>query len=482
MNVRARIEEHILQGVGAALFTPESEEAVLAAILRSPADCEDALQGLSAEHFADGVVASLFDAATKLMRAGSVPSAAMLRDAMGASEPFAEWGGIERLNSLTDLGSVVGLGDHVAAVVDRARRRALSRVLDDARTRLLNTASGPADSLLSALIADAGQLIEASGSEELVSAEDASNEMFAQLDDQSTDVGVKTGIEALDERMGPMQPGELILLAGRSGMMKSGVNSRIALNVARSGVGFIAINMEMSVAQMTRRYYSDWAHERWADRGPEYGAIKRKTLDRDQRAMLDVLRSEFKALPLKQRYVAGLTLEKLRTLVKRQAARWRREGIRLGAVSVDHVGLMRFDKAKSRYEAQTELAIGLKTLAGELGCPIIALVQINREVEKRENRRPQLHDLRDSGAWEENADVAIGLYREAYYALKEPEPQDNGGPGAMLKWSDWDRRRKSKALEAILMKIREGEEGPVNLWADPARNAVRSHAPGFWEG
>lgn len=462
-----------------AFFAFESEAALIGAAMYAPADCEAALDGLRPEHFGDGVNARIWRAIRDVVRRGGTPDPAVIRNELAADQEFQQWGGHQQLWELWDSASTAAVADHAKAVGDASMRRRLEASLRGALERV----GGTGDPLVqvSEIERELTGLLDDGGPADLVSARDASDEMFHDLDNGAV-TGTRTGIDTLDERMGPMTPGELILLAGRSGMMKSAVCSRIALGVARSGLGFITINLEMSVAQMTRRHYADLAHERWGERGPEYKDIKRRKISSDQRAMLASVRAEFDRLPLKQKRGSALTVDKVRAMVRKQAAVWRKEGIKLGGVSIDHVGLMTVERPKSRYEDQTAIAIGLKGLAGDLECPILALVQINREVEKRENRRPQLHDLRDSGAWEENADTAIGIYREAYYALKEPEPQDNGGPGAMLKWAEWDRRRKSRDLEAIFIKVREGEEGPVMLWADPGRNAVRATAPGFWEG
>jgi replicative DNA helicase len=135
---------------------------------------------------------------------------------------------------------------------------------------------------------------------------------------------------------------------------------------------------------------------------------------------------------------------------------------------------MRADgRVSGRYEAQTEIAIGLKELADELQVPILALVQLSREIERRDDKRPQLSDLRDSGAWEENADAVLFVYRDAYYAAREAEPDDNG-----LGWNEWDKRRKSKEIELILGKLREGDAGKsAKVWGDLPHNAIRGTDP-----
>ncbi len=170
-----------------------------------------------------------------------------------------------------------------------------------------------------------------------------------------------------------------------------------------------------------------------------------------------------------------LKMSELRSLARRQASEWHRKGVSLSALIIDHVGLVKPDGGRmDRYEAQTEISNGLKELAEELQCVVIGLNQMNRENEKREDKRPQLSDLRDSGSWEQDADFVIGFYREAYYAQRQPEPKKD------LEWDAWDRARKSRTIEAIVLKAREGECGTAMLWGDVARNAIRGAEPKGW--
>ena len=98
---------------------------------------------------------------------------------------------------------------------------------------------------------------------------------------------------------------------------------------------------------------------------------------------------------------------------------------------------------------------------------------MNRQNENREDKRPQLSDLRDSGSWEQDADFVIGWYREAYYAQRQTEPKKD------LEWAEWDRARKSRTIEAIILKARAGACSTVNLWGDVARNAIRGEVPDY---
>jgi replicative DNA helicase len=275
-----------------------------------------------------------------------------------------------------------------------------------------------------------------------------------------------------------MQATDLIVLGGRTSMGKSAMASDIALNVATQGRGVIEINGEMSVQQMTRRHLTSLAFTKHGKGAPSYSAIRKRMVSREQRQMLGQAKAEFDQLPISLLQRPGLGFGALRSLVRRERAKMAREGVKLGLLIVDHAGLIKADGGgRSRYEDQTAVSNGMKELAHELGIPVMALAQLSRETEKRDNKRPALSDLRDSGAWEQDADVVIGVYRDAYYAAREPEPKDDGKPNSSSTWAEWDRRRRSKTIEAIILKAREGECTTVELWGDMATNAIRAREP-----
>ena len=170
----------------------------------------------------------------------------------------------------------------------------------------------------------------------------------------------------------------------------------------------------------------------------------------------------------------GLTLGRIRAMLNRQKMLWEAMGIPLRLVIIDHVGLVSPDQGgRSRNEDQTVVSGRLKELADELGVVMMALAQLNRQVERREDKRPMLADLRDSGSWEQDADVVIGTYRDAYYARREKEPKSD------MKLAEHLARASSPIIEAIGLKVREGEPGTAKLWASIGHNAIRDEPPAF---
>lgn len=407
---------------------------------------------------------------------------------------FQELGGIRYLADLVDRAPPASEAPHYAGLVHAmATRRELIRIGDEiGRRARLDYGSDAAAMLEEAESALLG-IHRDGGRHRLTTAAEAASGVLSWLDTPTADAGgVLTGLGPLDEHLGPLLAGDLVVLAGRPAMGKSAMGGVIAANVACPDLdafcagerqdfrvaGVIEINGEMSVGQMARRHLTDIAQRLYQSGAPSYSDIRRRRIGDIARSRLGRAAEVFGALPVMSLKRTGMTLSALRMVIRRQMSTWERAGIPTGLVVIDHVGLLKADDPRmSRYEAQTAISNGLKELADELAIPILALAQLNRETEKRDSKRPTLADLRDSGAWEQDADVVIGVYRDAYYAQKEPEPKDTGKPDSRLEWGEWDRRRKSKTIEAVLLKVREGDTGTVELWGDMRTNAIRAAAP-----
>lgn len=454
----------------------DAEQGVLGAALYDNSLLAE-LDELDATHFSEGVHARIWlEIVEACAQPGGLADPTLLQQRMKDDPDLKELGGARFLADLVDKAPGARVAEQYARLIrDLSGARGLIRVIDEAAAAVRRgEPSAPTiANLEGALLA----LRVGVRSAELVSAAQGAADVLADLDaPEHADGGVSTGLEPLDEHLGQLLPDDLILMAARPGAGKSALAASVALNVSAGGIGVVEINSEMTVRQMMRRHLTDLCFTRWGWKAPTYKDIRRRRISGEQRKMLEWAAEEIGALPLAMVKRTGLTLASLRSLVRRQAAQWEARGVRLGLVTVDHVGLLKSPGARDRYTEQTELAIGMKALADELHVPVIALVQLNRKVEDRDSRKPQLSDLRDTGAWEENADTVIGLYRDAYYALKETEPKLDTVQG-QVRWAEWDRRRRCKTIEAILLKVREGEEGVVNLWASIGHNAIRGAEP-----
>jgi len=454
------------------LINLEVEQALLGIVLYQNSAYE-ALDGLSAEHFAEPFHGRLWAAIADAISQGRLAEPITIGGKLQSDPAFAELGGLTFLADLVDQAPPRANAPHYAKVLkDLAHRRDLISLSEEV-IRAAKAGEGSTEDLIG--IAEAGLLAMQVSSRpiELISVAESAAAVLDELDaPEEQAVGIKTGLEPLDEALGPLLPGNLILLMGRTSMGKSAAAECIAYNIACQGQGVIQVNCEMTPNEMTQRHLTDICQARWGNLGPQYRDIRRRRITRDQREMLEWARARLHGAPLMLAKRPGIKLSQIRSLARRQAAAWAKQGVKTGALIVDHVGLVNPDfPTRDRYADQTIVSNAMKELADELGCVVFGLNQMNRQNESREDKRPQLSDLRDSGAWEQDADAVIGFYREAYYAERRPEPKKD------VEIAEWLRAKASRTVEAIILKARFGECTTISLWGDLGRNAIRGAAP-----
>ena len=219
--------------------------------------------------------------------------------------------------------------------------------------------------------------------------------------------GISTGFKNLDERFNGLQKTDMIVLAGRPGSGKTQLGINILVKAAQQKPS-IFFSMEMGAEQIAERM--------WSMGGYELNNIRRGIIDQMNMENLNAQVGKIKDLPIIIDDRPALTPQQVRAkcLIEKK-----RHGD-LGLVVVDYIGLMKVnDKRASITEQVTQISKSMKALAKELECPVIALSQLNRECEKRPDKRPKLSDLRDSGAIEQDADIIWFMYRDDYYAEME---------------------------------------------------------------
>lgn len=459
----------------------EAEQALLGILLFDNGAYERVGDQLRAEAMFEPFHQRLYARIEADIRKGHLAEPILLAKAFEGDEAFGDLGGLRYLADLVDRAPPsLNAVDYAASIMEQAAYREMMRV--GAELMAAARRPGPIEAKLEEAERAIHRLaVTDSRAPAFTTAQDASQAVLDYLDNEEDVDGVNWGLEPLDRALGPMQAADLVVLGGRTSMGKSALASDLCLNVAMQGRGVIEINGEMTVQQMTRRHLTSLAFTKYGKAAPSYTAIRKRMVTREQRAMLVEAKAEFDRLPISLLQRPGLGFGALRSLVRKERAKMARDGVKLGLLIVDHAGLIKADGGgRSRYEDQTAVSNGMKELAHELGIPVMALAQLSRETEKRDNKRPSLSDLRDSGAWEQDADVVIGVYRDAYYAKREPEPKDDGVTGSPKSnaWAEWDRRCRSKTIEAIILKAREGDCTTVELWGDMATNAIRAREPG----
>lgn len=291
--------------------------------------------------------------------------------------------------------------------------------------------------------------------------------------------GLRTGLRALDRLIGGLFDPDLIVLAGRPAMGKTAIATNLAVNVAQSQkvdehgvvlrnrvVGFFSLEMgkdQLAMRALSRRSgedgfaYSDFRSERFRPNADRVHAIANTlppSLRIDDRGTHSVASIQSAARDIRSRYKA------------------------LDLIVVDYLQLMEDARGAKDGRVQEVSAItkGLKALAKELRCPVVALSQLSRNVENRQDKRPQLSDLRESGSIEQDADSVLFAFREHYYLTNaEPKPrEDEDETGFGIRRTSWERRcaETRNRMEIIAGKNRHGPTGACELWCDLSHDAI----------
>ena len=267
-------------------------------------------------------------------------------------------------------------------------------------------------------------------------------------------VGVPTGLKDLDDRLGGLHKSDLIIIAGRPSMGKTALATNIAFNAAKkiqengekSSIAFFSL--EMSSEQLSTRILAEQSRIKSND-------IRRGKISEEQFDKFIETSKDISELPLYIDETPAITIAALSNRARRIKRLYG-----LDMVVIDYIQLMRASNANNgRVQEISEITQGLKALAKELAVPVLALSQLSRAVEQRDDKKPQLSDLRESGSIEQDADVVMFVYREAYYLQgKEPRP-------ATVEHAEWQAKMNevSHLAELIIQKQRHGPTGNVML-------------------
>lgn len=282
--------------------------------------------------------------------------------------------------------------------------------------------------------------------------------------------GLTYGLPSLDRLTFGMQPGQLVILAARPAMGKSTVALHTSLQAAKTGAGVAFFSLEMGARQLAQRALSAVSYA-IGKPIPYQAIIEAKSLTvADMETLVDCQRRLDK-VPFHIEPQPGVTLSQIASRARQLKAYMATKGQELRLVIIDHLGLI---EASSRYRGNktnevAETTGALKRLARELDLTILCLSQLNRGIESRpiEDRRPVLHDLRDSGSIEQDADVVLALFREEYYLAREPEKTDD----EIIRLEEVRNR-----LEIEILKQRDGATARVTCFCDISCNYLSEMA------
>ena len=449
----------------------EAEQALLGSLLYDNAAFERIGDYLQARHFFEPFHQRLFAAIESHIRKGQLAEPILLAEQFSRDPAFDELGGVRYLADLVDRAPpAANASDYARAIYDLALRRDLIRIGGD-----IAAAAAQTDAEVSARdqIEQAEQLLftlaETGGtSQGFVSFSDALHgavTMAAEAHSRDGGLaGLSTGLIDLDQKIGGMHPSDLVILAARPSMGKTALACNIAFDVARHYAwepqpdgskktvrgGVVAFfSVEMSAEQLAMRLLAEVS-------GVSGDRLRKGEIDASEFGRVRDAALEIQDSPLYIDATGGITIAKL-------AARARRlkRMVGLDLIIVDYLQLVTGGDGKSdnRVQEVSMITQGLKSLAKELSVPVMALSQLSRQVENREDKKPQLSDLRESGSIEQDADMVMFVYRESYY-LSRMEPRE--GTAEHLTWQD-DMDKVKGLAEIIIGKQRHGPIGNVKL-------------------
>jgi replicative DNA helicase len=471
----------------------EAEQALLGAILVNNEAFYRVSDFLEPKHFLETIHQRIFELAGGLIRAGKLATPVTLKTFLPTELDIAGLTVNQYLARLAaEATTIINAEDYGRTVYDLSIRRDLITIGEE----MVNLAfDAPVDATPQSHIEDAErklfELAETgryeSGFQRFAQALTTAVDMAAHAYQRDGGLsGMATGLTDLDFKMGGLQKSDLVILAGRPGMGKTALATNIAYNVAKAFaqgdvrpdgsretvnggvVGFFSL--EMSAEQLATRIISEQT-------GIPSNKIRRGAIGETDFERIKDVSIELQSLPFYVDETGGLSIGQLAARARRLK---RQRGLDL--LVIDYVQLLQGSTRRSsenRVQEITEITTRLKALAKELNVPVVALSQLSRQVESREDKHPQLSDLRESGSIEQDADVVLFVYREEYYLTnKEPRP----GTADHDKWLTEMDAVHGKA-EVIIGKQRHGPTGTVSLQFDAEvtrfANLDAAHRPSF---
>ena len=460
----------------------EAEAALLGALMIDNRLVEDVQLKLRADHFYEPVHGRIYDAILKMTDRNMLANPVTLRPLFEGDAELKELGGPAYLAQLTGSGAaLIGARDFATQVYDLALLRALIGVGRDMVEKAVDTSDavdpkGQIEQAEVALYRVAEEGGEQGGVKTFAQATKLAVEMAERALNSGGHVsGITTGLESINARLGGLHPSDLVILAGRPGMGKSSLATNIAFNAASRyvrdmedgidpaksvGAPVVIFNLEMSADQLATRILAEQS-------GISSQDLRMGKISQQEFRNLARASAELQTLPLYIDDTPALTIAALRTRARRLK---RQRGI--GMIIVDYLQLLSGGGKggggeQNRVQEISEISRGLKQLAKELNLPVIALSQLSRAVEQREDKRPQLSDLRESGSIEQDADMVLFIYRDEYYvASREPKrPVEGDDPKIFEAHDEWMREmdRAYGISELIIAKQRHGATGKVKL-------------------
>ncbi|MGE4313250.1 MAG: replicative DNA helicase [Pseudobdellovibrionaceae bacterium] len=459
-------------------FNLEAEQGLLGALLMENRRLEDVAEFLRPDHFYAGAHKRIYDAIRTLVERGQAATPVTLKSYFEKDKDLESVGGAAYLAELA--ATVISLAntlDYARTVYDLHLRRELINLASDMieNAQAFSLDSEAIDTIEKAEkrlydIAETGD-----GRQGFVTLKDSVKTAISVAEKAYNTkghvTGVTTGLTDMDKKLGGLHGSDLLILAARPSMGKTALAVNVSFNAAKAyaqsggeeGAITAFFSLEMSHDQLTTRILADQSNI-------SGDAIRKGAITQDQFREFAQAAHTLTSVPLYIDDTPALTIGAVRARARRLK---RQHG--LGLIVVDYLQLLRgsgsTQSESNRVLEISEITRGLKALAKELEVPVIALSQLSRAVESRDDKRPQLSDLRESGSIEQDADVVMFIYREEYYLSREEPSQKTSESVEKFneRYETWSRRLQDTAniAEVIVAKQRHGPIGPVKLYFDP---------------
>ena len=455
VNLDISKDEHVPKNI-------EAEQTILGSILANNEIFDEITDQLDESYFFDPIHRKIYKIIANLISKGLLANPVTIKNFFNSKEELIEIGGIDYLVKLTKVSTTKNQIKYYSQLLsDLYIRRQLINIseetLEESKNKDLeisgtNILENTERKLFE--IAERGEFQRS-----FVTFKDALKETIdmataAYKNDQGI-VGVPSGLTDLDDRLGGLHKQDLVIIAGRPSMGKTALATNIAFNASlnikknnlKTSVAFFSL--EMSSEQLSTRILSEQSRIKSND-------IRRGKINQDDFERFIEASKNLEMLPLHIDDTPAITISALSNRARRLK---RKEGLDL--IVIDYIQLMKSSgyRNESRVLEIAEITQGLKALAKELDVPVLALSQLSRQVEQREDKKPQLSDLRESGSIEQDADVVMFVFREQYYLEKqEPKP----GTAEHVEWQEKMSQIHNEA-EILIGKQRHGPTGVIKL-------------------
>lgn len=461
----------------------QAEAALLGALLIDNRLAEDVQVKLRDEHFFDPTHRLIYQIIMRQLDRNQLANPVTIQPLIEKDPSLQAKGGMKYIyNLVQNQASLMGVRDFAAQIYELALLRELVSVGRDMVDNALNTQGiidprSQIEEAEAALYRVAESGISEGGVKSFYqAAKIAVKAAEMALNSGAHLSGVTTGLDSVNAKIGGLHRSDLLILAGRPGMGKTAFATNVAFNAARRymydtengilpeetpGAPVAFFSLEMSADQLATRLLAE--QSRVSSESLRMGRVSKEEFRNLARAA-----AELENLPLYIDDTPGLTIASLRTRARRLKRRHN-----IGLLVVDYLQLLQGSgKANdNRVNEISEISRGLKTLAKELDIPVLALSQLSRAVEQREDKRPQLSDLRESGSIEQDADIVLFVYREEYYLQsREPKRPPEGSDALVDAQIDEEHRKWQQSMEQvynraelIVAKQRHGATGKVRL-------------------